>query len=39
MPAARIGLALIAPVLGIALAALLMLAMERTLTFADMAAA
>jgi exopolysaccharide biosynthesis polyprenyl glycosylphosphotransferase len=39
MPAARIGLALIAPVLGVALAALLMLAMERTLTFADMAAA
>ena len=39
MPAARIGLALIAPVANIALAALLMLAMERTLTFADMAAA
>jgi exopolysaccharide biosynthesis polyprenyl glycosylphosphotransferase len=39
MPAARIALALIAPVLGVAIAALLMLAMERTLSFADMAAA
>jgi exopolysaccharide biosynthesis polyprenyl glycosylphosphotransferase len=39
MPAARIGLALTAPVLGMTLAALLMLAMERTLTFTDLAAA
>jgi exopolysaccharide biosynthesis polyprenyl glycosylphosphotransferase len=39
MPAARIGLGLAAPVLGVGLAALLMLTMERTLSFADMAAA
>jgi exopolysaccharide biosynthesis polyprenyl glycosylphosphotransferase len=39
MPAARVGLGLAAPVLGVALAALLMLTMERTLSFADMAAA
>ena len=39
MPASRIALALLAPLVGVASAALVMVALERTMGFADMAAA